>query len=503
MQNVKALQDISKDLRILYVEDDPNIREGTSLYFRNFFKDVIVANDGKEALSLYKEQDFDIVITDILMPQMDGIKMLEAIHKINPYQSTLITTAYTDSKNILNAIKVGVDGYIVKPFDFEQMNFELFKVAQKINMHKENELYKSNLNELVKEKTHELKTLLAYQDSNYKKTLSSMVEIIEQRDTYTAGHSKRVAEYSQKIAQEMGYSQSECTLIYHAGILHDVGKIATPDAVLLNPKALNDLEYKLIQEHVSVSYRLLHKIPMFEYLSDIVYSHHERYDGTGYPRALKKDEIPELARIMIVADAFDAMTTNRIYKSRNTIAQALVEIDKLSGSQFDPLVAKHAIIALKDIKIDDAINQLPITKLEEERFAYFYRDTLSEAYNQQYLDVALMKNKQEKYFHFIAIISLKGFSEYNKKHGWKKGDRLLAEVASLLSEHFPAAYIFRVFGDDFVLMSKKNPKEENIKDTLSHTLKKHKLKYEVDIIDLELENISVLSDIEAFQERKK
>lgn len=114
-----------------------------------------------------------------------------------------------------------------------------------------------------------------------------------------------------------------------------------------------------------------------------------------------------------------------------------------------------------------------------------------------------MKNKQEKYFHFIAIISLKGFSEYNKKHGWKKGDRLLAEVASLLSEHFPAAYIFRVFGDDFVLMSKKNPKEENIKDTLSHTLKKHKLKYEVDIIDLELENIFVLSDIEAFQERKK
>lgn len=503
MKNLKALQEITKNLNVLYVEDDTDILKRTAVYFRNFFEEVRAAKDGEEGLSMYKTQDFDIVITDILMPKMNGTEMLEEIRKINPHQIALITTAHTDSATMLAAIKIGVDGYIIKPFDFEQMNSALFKAAQKIQIYKENEVYKSHLSEIVEEKTHELEDLLAYQDSNYQKTLSSMVEIIEQRDTYTAGHSKRVAEYSQKIAQQMGYLEDDCTLIYHAGILHDVGKIATPDAVLLNPKALNDLEYKLIQEHVSVSYKLLHKIPMFKYLSDIVYSHHERYDGTGYPRGLKADEIPELARIMIVADAFDAMTTNRIYKSRNTIAQALVQLEKFSGSQFDPLVAENAIIALKDVEIDEKINQLPQTKLEEERFAYFYKDTLSEAYNQQYLDVVLMKNKQEKYFNFMSVISLKNFSEYNKENGWKNGDKLLTEVASLLSEHFPDAYLFRVFGDDFVMMSEENYKEEKIKDALGDLLAQHQLKYQVDIINLQDQDISMLSEIETFQKTKK
>lgn len=422
MNNVKNLYNISKDLCVLYVEDDLDIQERTSIYFSKFFKELVLASDGEEGLSLYSSKDFDIVITDILMPKMDGIKMLEEIHKINPNQIALITTAHTDSEHMLCAIKGGIDGYIVKPFDFEQMNATLFKVAQKIQMFKENETYKSHLNEIVDEKTHELEDLLVYQETNYQKTLSSMVEIIEQRDTYTAGHSKRVAEYSQKIAEQMGYSQADCTLIYHAGILHDVGKIATPDAVLLNPKSLNDLEYK----------------------------------------------------------------------SRNTIAQALVELEKLSGLQFDPLVAKNAIIALKDVVIDENINQLPQSKLEEERFAYFYKDTLSEAYNQEYLDVVLMKNEQGKYV-----------SEYNKKNGWEKGDKLLAEVASLLSENFPDSYLFRVFGDDFVLMSKECYKEEKIEAVVDGTLKKHKLKYQLDSIDLQEEDISKISQIETLQKTIK
>ena len=117
--------------------------------------------------------------------------------------------------------------------------------------------------------------------------------------------------------------------IYQAGILHDIGKIATPDVILLNPQILNKLEYKLIQEHVKVGYRLLVNIPMFQDLAEIIHSHHERYNGTGYPRGLKGDEINPLARIMIVADAFDAMTTNRIYKGRKNLTEALDELIKI------------------------------------------------------------------------------------------------------------------------------------------------------------------------------
>lgn len=255
-----------------------------------------------------------------------------------------------------------------------------------------------------------------FESNNYEQTLVSMVEMIEERDTYTAGHSKRVAEYSKKIAQQMGYSEQECTKLYQAGILHDIGKVATPDTVLLNPKTLNAIEYKLIQEHVVVSYNLLKNIPMFKDLADIVRSHHERCDGKGYPRGLSGEEIEPLSRIMMVADAFDAMTTNRIYKPRKTVSEALSELVSLKLQQFHPEVVDSAVIALRDIKIDENISQTPKTKLEEERFAYFYKDTIGNIYNQNYLELILSKNSYEPEYKYMKLFTVHSFSQYNKKN---------------------------------------------------------------------------------------
>jgi putative nucleotidyltransferase with HDIG domain len=252
------------------------------------------------------------------MPKMNGIEMIKAIKVDNEKNiPCIITTAHTDTEFLIDAINLKVDGYIIKPFDFQQLNHELYKLVNRLQKFRENEMYKQSLEHLIHKKSAIVASLLEFQNQNYEKTLYSMVEIIEDRDTYTAGHSARVARYSKLIAQEMGYSEKDCTRLYQAAMLHDVGKVATPDAVLLNPKQLNDIEYKLVQEHVMVGYKLLSNVPMFSSLADIVYSHHERYDGTGYPRGLKGNEIMPLARIIIVADAFDAMTTNRIYKGRN------------------------------------------------------------------------------------------------------------------------------------------------------------------------------------------
>jgi len=342
-----------------------------------------------------------------------------------------------------------------------------------------------------------LNSLLSFQTTNYEKTIVSMVEMIEDRDTYTAGHSKRVASYSKSIAIEMGYKESDATKLYQAGILHDIGKIATPDAVLLNPKSLNDLEYKLIQEHVSIGAKLIKNVPMFEPLTEIIASHHERYDGKGYPRGLKADEISPLARIMIVADAFDAMTTSRIYKARKTVEEAFLELEALKMIQFHPDVVDAALIALKDVVPSKSINQLPTNKLEEERFAYFYRDTLTNLYNKGYLELILVKNSYQKDYNYIETFYLKGFSKYNKIYSWGEGDIFLKKVADLLKVYFKDGLVFRVFGDDFIVLCK----EESLKEGNDEFVKNleglsEDIRIEHKRLSLKENSISTVEDLE-------
>jgi len=496
MIDIKKLKETTSDLSIIYIEDDLSIQNAMSKYLTKFFKFVSVANNGLEALELYKNNKFDIVITDLSMPKMNGIDMIEEIRKIDEGQPILVTTAHSESEYLLSAIKIHVDGYIIKPFDYEALNFELFKISQKIQKFRENESYKEHLKEMLIQKTKEM-------SDNYEKTLYSMIELIEQRDTYTAGHSKRVAHYCSLIAKEMGYSQEKCTLLHQAAILHDVGKIETPDAVLLNPKNLNDIEYKLIQEHVNVGYKLLNSIPMFEPLANIVYSHHERYDGQGYPRGLKKNEIDELARIMIVADAFDAMTTNRVYKARKSVTEAIDELIELTNKQFHPEVVQSAKIVLKDITIDENITQLPKTRLEEERFAYFYKDNLSQVYNQNYLDVILTQNNYKLVFKNMIIFSISNFSNYNKQNSWEKGDEILKEFANILELHLNKdVLIFRIFGDDFVVISKNEIDITGVVPILDMFVQKHSLTYTLTILDLTTQKIEKLTDIELIQSKK-
>jgi len=493
--NLKELRELTRDFSVLYVEDDIEIKETMTHYLEKFFLSVVSALDGKEGLAFYAAQKFDIVITDLSMPRVNGLDMLTKIKEINPTQATIITTAHSESEYMVTAIKLGVDGYVIKPFDFKQLNAELYKVAEKLKKYKENEEYKLHLEEMVNEKTSQLREFVKVQEDNYEKTLLSMVEMIEERDTYTAGHSRRVAEYCRSIAKEMGYSKEDVTKIYRAGILHDVGKIATPDTVLLNPQHLNEIEYKLIQEHVEVSYKLLSHIPMFKDLSEIVYSHHERYDGTGYPNGLKASEIPPLGRIMIVADAFDAMTTNRIYKARKSVEEAFIELTELKLKQFHPEVVDSAIVALKDVQIDQSIDQLPNTKLEEERFAYFYKDSLSNLYNKSYLDVILLKNSYTNDFSNMHIFYLKDFSKYNGKYGWSDGDKLLSQIAQFLYEYFEDSLVFRIYGDDFVSLSKKHYDLEKLEVRLTSMLEDTGVTYFIKSVNLNEVCVKNITDI--------
>jgi len=299
-----------------------------------------------------------------------------------------------------------------------------------------------------------LKKALLERIKMYEEGIYGLVDLVEKRDTYTAGHSKRVAKYSVMIAKEMGYDDDTLKLLYRAGMLHDVGKIATPDSVLLKPGKLNKVEFELIQQHVIAGYEFLKSIDMYKDIAEIMRYHHEKYDGTGYVEGLKGDEIPMLSAIQTVADSFDAMTTNRIYKGRKDVATALKEIKELAGKQFHPKVAQVAQKALKDVKVE-IISQIPHTKLEMERFVYFFRDALTDCFNQTYLQFVLSRNEDAFHYKYITFINLHNFGKYNDKYGWKNGDKELARIAKELHKIFMKGVVFRENGDDFIVLSKE------------------------------------------------
>ena len=451
-KKIETLKVRSKDFFILYVEDEIELREKVTLFLNKIFDHIDTASNGAEALEKYLQNSYDIVLTDMLMPKMSGMELIQHIREHNEKQEVIVLSADTSADILSSCIQLGVTGYLIKPINFNQV-LTVFDISiDKLIAFRENEMYKIQLESMVAERTEKVLLLQDQQAANYDHAIHSLVKMIEGRDTYTGGHSERVALYSRKIAEAMGCDEESCNLIYQAGILHDVGKITTPDAILLKPGKLNDNEYALIKNHVSAGYEILREVPMYEKLAEIIYAHHEHYDGSGYPRSLKGEEIPGPARIMVIADAFDAMTTGRIYKSRKTSAEAIAELRELSGIWYDPQVIEIALDVLASFDIDLKVSQEPSSFIDDERFAYFYKDPLTHLYNHDYLDFILQKSKDENKHLCLHLINIKNFTSYNQQKGWSEGDQLLREFSTYLESTFPDFLIFRIFGDDFALV---------------------------------------------------
>ena len=303
-----------------------------------------------------------------------------------------------------------------------------------------------------KTKQKRIEHLEEEKSKNQEQIIHSMIDMIESRDSYTAGHTKRVADYSVLIAKEMNYKTEDIELLKKAAWLHDIGKISTPDSVLLKPGQLDDTEFILIKDHLTAGYEMLKQIDQYSDIANIMREHHEKYNGTGYPRGLKGEEILPLSRIMMVADAFDAMTTNRVYKPRKTIEVALAELEDLSARHFHPEVVSAAVVALKNISLNEDINQLPQTSIERQRFAYFYKDRLTNLFIVDYLSLILRYHINSKSV-YMYNIELHHFSEYNTQNGWNEGDKFLVKFAKFLDKLYEDTVVFRVEGDDFMILS--------------------------------------------------
>lgn len=415
-------------------------------------------------------------ITDINFV-LDKIK-LDNILSFVVTISILLLVAIILINRIINSINMTINEMIEESQKYEKSDIKIsskddeisnlrkvFYVFKSTIEHKTNEINELNnsLESKVKEQTEELK-------NNYTDSILALVDAVEQRDSYTAGHSKRVAQYSKMIAEAMGFSKKECEDIYTAGILHDIGKISTPDKVLLKPSRLSKIEYDIIKEHAVVGAEILSNVSMYKNIVELMKYHHERYDGSGYPNGYKGDEIPLISHVMIVADAFDAMTTNRIYKPRKSVLEGIEELKTFSGTQFHPKVVEYAIEILKDVKVDKTIHQKPKTKIEKERFAYFYRDSLTGLYNEYYLETIISNRFDDLQFKYKLEINLRGFSRVNHELGWKEGDEVLKSYSDFLLHKFKEPnYVFRIQGDDFVVLSneKINVNKEELEKPLS------------------------------------
>ncbi len=333
---------------------------------------------------------------------------------------------------------------------------------------------------------------------NYEETILSFANMIDHRDTYTAGHTLRVAHYCKLLAEELDFTEEQTSVLQKAATLHDIGKIATPDSVLLKPGKLSALDYELIKLHASAGYEMLSNIKMYKELAEIIRHHHERYDGMGYPDRLQGKGIPPLSRIIVVADAFDAMTTNRIYKPRKAIPEALAELQALSGSQFDPDIVVAAIKVLKDVEVPEAVNQLPKNQMEQRRFSYFFSDKLTGLYNEDYLQIILRNNKELQEYRCLHSLHIKNLQQYNNGQGWEQGNILMQKFAIELQNRYPDTLLFRAYGRDFVVVAREHFKI-NKKELLFDSLKGTGVTVEQDHLDLKEDTAYYIDKLEKIQ----
>ena len=248
--------------------------------------------------------------------------------------------AVHDISVALAAIRNGAYDYLLKPFEREQLLNTVSRALENRRLKVENRTYQTNLESLVAARTDQLQAAMASLERSYDITLEALGDALDLKDRETEGHSKRVTAFTIAIARAMGLPREQINTIARGAFLHDIGKMAIPDKILNKPGKLEPEEFTIMREHAYHGYQIVRKIPFLAEASEIVYSHQERFDGTGYPRGLKGEEIPLGARIFSVADTFDAITSDRPYREKQSLQAARAEITKWSGRQFDPEVVR-------------------------------------------------------------------------------------------------------------------------------------------------------------------
>ncbi len=347
----------SKNLNVLYAEDDSYLREETSEALDNFFANINTAVNGQEALEKYLDYYekngtyYDLIITDINMPLMNGVELIKQIHKIHIEQVIIVISAYNESSRLIELINIGITYFIMKPISITQLMNILYQSTKQISnqndlirYRKELEDMNKNLDEKVKEQAQEI-------IFTQKISIEAIANMVESYDDDTGTHVKRIEQYTELIVSHLPESPEDSeehrTTIPFASILHDIGKLMIPKDILTKPERLNDEETAIIKTHAQLGGEVLKKANIsfkdsfnkdsyLKVASDIAMYHHEKWDGTGYPEGLSGESIPKSARIVAIADVYDALRSKRVYKDGFTHEKAVEIMMHERAKSFDP-----------------------------------------------------------------------------------------------------------------------------------------------------------------------
>jgi putative nucleotidyltransferase with HDIG domain len=339
--------------RILVVDDEETIRDVVVAMLTAAHYKTRQAGSGVEALALLNSgEEFELMLSDLMMAELDGIGLLEKTKEKYPDMPVVMVTAVHDISVALKALRDGAYDYLLKPFERDQLLATVRRALETRRLKMENRQYQSRLEELVQVRTKNLSEAMIRLERSYDITLEALGDALDLKDAETEGHSKRVTAFTIALARAVGLPKEQIAVIARGAFLHDIGKMAIPDAILRKPGKLSPEEVALMREHCHRGYHMLKKIPFLQDVAEIVYAHQEKFDGTGYPRGLKGEEIPLGARLFSVADTLDAMMSDRPYRPAQPFEAARKEISRWSGQQFDPEVVKVFLSMPEQIWVD-------------------------------------------------------------------------------------------------------------------------------------------------------
>jgi putative nucleotidyltransferase with HDIG domain len=325
--------------RILIVDDEVEITEILADLLSEEYE-CSRAGSAEEALSRLQESVFQLVISDITMPGMSGLDMIPHVKEISPDTVVVMISGMQTVESAIGALRLGAFDYLMKPFDLRQVEAVVKRALEHHDLVVAKQRYENHLEELVEQRTAELDRALNSLEAAYRSTLKALTAALETRDSETHGHSERVVSYSLRLGREYGLSSAEMKALEFGSLLHDIGKIGVPDSILRKPAKLTEEEWVRMREHPLHGQQILRGIEFLQGASRVVAQHHETWDGTGYPLGIRKEEIDICARIFSVADAFDAITSDRVYRRGKPYEAAAQELDDWAGRQFDPKVVE-------------------------------------------------------------------------------------------------------------------------------------------------------------------
>jgi len=325
--------------RILIVDDEVEITEILADLLSDDYN-CVRAGSAEQALAQLQESQFQLVISDITMPGMSGLEMIPHAKALSPDTVVVMISGMQTVESAIGALRLGAFDYLMKPFDLRQVEAVVKRALEHHDLVVAKQRYENHLEELVEQRTVELDRALNSLEGAYRSTLKALTAALETRDSETHGHSERVVTYSLRLGREYGLNSDEMKSLEFGSLLHDIGKIGVPDSILRKPAKLTEEEWVRMREHPLHGQQILRGIEFLQGAARVVAQHHEKWDGTGYPLGLRAEDIDICARIFAVADAFDAITSDRVYRRGKSYEAAAQELDDWAGRQFDPKVVE-------------------------------------------------------------------------------------------------------------------------------------------------------------------